>query len=68
MIAAARALLAEQVQAGALTPALDIDTLAYLMVRVAESFIYSDVITGSEPEVEKAVEVVLLHAPPLHEP
>lgn len=69
MIAAARALLAEQVQAGALTPALDIDTLAYLMVRVAESFIYSDVITGSEPDVDKAVEVVrvLLHAPPLHE-
>jgi hypothetical protein len=39
------------------------------MVRVAESFIYSDVITGSEPDVDKAVEVVrvLLHAPPLHE-
>ena len=35
------------------------------MVRVAKSFIYSDVITGSEPDVDKAVEVVrvLLHAP-----
>jgi hypothetical protein len=65
MIAAARDLLTEQVQAGALTPALDVDTLAYLMVRVAESFIYSDVITGSERDVDKAVEVVrvLLHAP-----
>src|SRR5215211_4789349 len=67
MIAVARELLAEQVEAGKLAPALDIDTLAYLMVRVAESFLYSDVITGSEPDVDKAVEVVrvLLHAPPL---
>jgi AcrR family transcriptional regulator len=67
MIAVARELLAEQVEAGALTPALDIDTLAYLMVRVAESFLYSDLITGSEPDVDRGVEVVrvLLHAPPL---
>jgi AcrR family transcriptional regulator len=67
MIAVARELLAEQVEAGALTPALDIDTLAYLMVRVAESFLYSDLISGSEPDVDKAVEVVrvLLHAPRL---
>jgi AcrR family transcriptional regulator len=67
MIAVARDLLAEQGEAGKLAPALDLDTLAYLMVRVAESFLYSDVITGSEPDVDKAVEVirVLLHAPPL---
>ena len=37
------------------------------MIRIAESFLYSDVIAGSEPDVEKAVEAVrvLLHAPPL---
>jgi AcrR family transcriptional regulator len=66
MIAVAKKLLEDQVEAGALTPALDVDTLAYLIIRVAESFIYSDVITGSEPDVEKAVEVVriLLTAPP----
>jgi AcrR family transcriptional regulator len=66
MIAATRELLAEQVQAGALELAFDVDTLSYLIIRVAESFIYSDVITGSEPDVDKAVEVVrvLLHAPP----
>jgi hypothetical protein len=36
------------------------------MVRVAESFIYSDVITGSEPDVDKPAEVarVLLAAEP----
>jgi AcrR family transcriptional regulator len=67
MIAVARELLDEQVEAGALSPVLDIDTLAYLMVRVAESFLYSDLISGSEPDVDKAVEVVrvLLHAPQL---
>jgi AcrR family transcriptional regulator len=66
MIAAARALLAEQIEAGALAPALDPDTLAYVMIRIAESFTYSDLITGSEPDVEKAVEVVrvLLQAQP----
>jgi AcrR family transcriptional regulator len=58
MIAIARELLSEQVDAGRLTPALDIDTLAYLMVRVNESFLYSDLITGSEPDVDKAIEVV----------
>jgi AcrR family transcriptional regulator len=67
MIAVARELLAEQVAAGALTTALDIDTLAYLLVRVAESFLYNDLITGGEPDVDKGVEVVrvLLHARPL---
>ena len=66
MIAATRELLTEQVEAGALVPALDVDTLAYLIIRVAESFTYSDVITGSEPDVDKAVEVVrlLLQPPP----
>ena len=66
MIAATRELLTEQIQAGALEPAFDVDTLSYLIIRVAESFIYSDVITGSEPDVDQAVEVVrvLLHAPP----
>jgi AcrR family transcriptional regulator len=60
MIGVARDLLAQQVAAGKLSLPLDIDTLAYLMIRVNESFIYSDVITGSEPDVDKAVEVVRL--------
>src|SRR5262249_34644564 len=65
-IAARGELLTEQVQAGELELAFDADPLASLIIRVAESFIYSDVITGSEPDVDKAVEVVrvLLHAPP----
>ncbi|MEY4509574.1 MAG: Tetracyclin repressor-like, C-terminal domain, partial [Pseudomonadota bacterium] len=34
--------------------ALDIDTLAYVIVRVSESFLYSDVISGREPNFEAA--------------
>ena len=60
MIAIARELLDEQVEAGKLKPPLDRDTLAYLMVRVSESFLYSDLITGQEPDTEKGVEVVRL--------
>jgi AcrR family transcriptional regulator len=60
MIGAARDLMAEQVAAGKLTLPLDIDTLAYLLIRVNESFIYSDVIAGSDPDVDKAVAAVRL--------
>jgi AcrR family transcriptional regulator len=60
MIAAARELLTEQAEAGKLELPLDVDTLAYLLIRVNESFIYSDVIAGSEPDVDKAVAAVRL--------
>jgi len=65
-IAAMRSQLAEQVQAGALQPALDLDDLAYLIVRIVESYLYSDVIAGRSPDIERAVEAirVLLHAAP----
>ena len=58
MVAATCEILDEQIQAGALSPRLDVDTLAYTVIRVAESFLYSDVIAGSEPDVDQAVEVV----------
>jgi AcrR family transcriptional regulator len=58
MIAVARQLLSEQIDAGRLKPALDLETLSYLMVRVSESFLYSDLITGTEPDVEKADQVI----------
>jgi len=65
-IVAMRRVLEEQAASGALVPPLDLDSLAYLIVRIVESFLYSDVITGSEPDVAKAAEAisVLLHAPP----
>ena len=54
-IAAMRSQLAEQVHAGALQPALDLDDLAYLIVRIVESYLYSDVIAGRSPDIERAV-------------
>jgi AcrR family transcriptional regulator len=66
MTVVARELLDEQIEAGELSPPLEVETLAYLMIRVAESFLYSDLIADDEPDVEKAVDVVrvLLYAPP----
>jgi AcrR family transcriptional regulator len=65
-IAAMRDLLEEQVSRGALRPPLPIDDLAYLLIRISESYLYSDVITGSEPDVGRAADAIhaLLHAPP----
>ena len=59
--------LAEQADAGKLEPALDLDDLAYVIVRVVESYLYRDVIAGTEPDIGRAVEVIdaLLHAPPV---
>ena len=69
MIAAVRELIEEQAQAGRYDPPMDPDTLAYVVVRIGESFIYSDVITGEEPDLVKAVEAVgvLLRGRPARE-
>ena len=53
-IAGMRDLLADQVATGALETPADLDDLAYVIIRIGESFLYSDVITGSEPDVAKA--------------
>lgn len=64
-IAATRELLQQQVDAGALDPPLDLDDLAYVIVRIAESFLYNDVITGGEPDAGRAADAIhaLLRAP-----
>ena len=36
---------------------LDPETLAFVLVRVAESFLWTDLITGEEPDLTKAREV-----------
>jgi AcrR family transcriptional regulator len=66
-IAAMRNQLAELASAGGYRPALGLDDLAYVIVRIVESYLFSDVITGSEPDIDRAVDAiaVLLHAPPL---
>lgn len=58
--------ITEQVDLGELTPPLPVSDLAYLVVRIAESFIYTDIITGGRPDADKAREAVavLLGNPP----
>src|SRR3989442_15659453 len=41
-VEATRALLAAEVDAGRLAPAMDLDDLAYIIVRIGESFLYTD--------------------------
>ena len=64
MTATVKELLAEQIAAGALVPALDLDSLAYVIVRIIESFMYSDLLAGADPDTSKATVVIriLLHA------
>lgn len=48
----------EQVAAGTMAPALPVEELAYLLVRIVESFLYRDVITGAEPDIDMAVRAI----------
>jgi AcrR family transcriptional regulator len=47
-------LLRDEERRGAFTHAMASDDLAYLIVRVIESFIYSDLITGDDPDAGTA--------------
>jgi AcrR family transcriptional regulator len=58
LIDAVRAVLEEKAAAGRLRLRLDAADLAYVMVRIGESFIWREFITGEEPDVAKAAEVV----------
>jgi hypothetical protein len=52
--AATEELLAREAAGGRLRPALPLHDLAYLLVRVAESFTYSDLIAGEAPDATRA--------------
>ena len=58
VIAAVRELIEGEVAGGYLQPAIDIDSLAYVIVRIAESFLYRDVLTGDRPDVETATKAI----------
>lgn len=62
-----RGLIEEQVEESGYEPPLDPETLAYVVVRIGESFIFNNLITGTEPDLRKAVQAsrVLLHARPV---
>lgn len=45
--------LKEQIALGHITPPMNVDSLSYFMVRLAESCLYSDIINGREPREEE---------------
>lgn len=47
------ALISDEVDAGHLIPPLPVRDLAYVLVRLAETFIYADAIAGETPDPEK---------------
>jgi AcrR family transcriptional regulator len=53
-------LLEEETAKGHLKPAVDAHTMAYALVRTAESFLYADLIAGEEPDVDKAIKIMRL--------
>ncbi|HKA14432.1 MAG TPA: QsdR family transcriptional regulator [Myxococcota bacterium] len=59
-IALNQRLLEEEIAHGALDLAVDPHTMAYALVRIAESFLYADMIAGEKPDLDKAVEIVKL--------
>jgi hypothetical protein len=62
VIAKVRELLLHEAARDALTLPLKVDTLAYLVVRVAESFIYADVVSGQRidaADARLAIELLL---------
>ena len=58
IVEALERLLAQEEAGGSLLLSIDRGTLAYVIVRVGESFLYADVIADHEPDVDAAVDVV----------
>ena len=54
LIAAIEALLQEEADAGRLDLPVDLNELAYVIVRLIESYIYLDLITGEQPDARRA--------------
>jgi len=65
-VLAIKELIDQVVDAGEMNPALPSDELAYIVVRITESFLYRDVITGAEADMEAAIAAIriLLAAEP----
>lgn len=57
-----RLLLENQVQKGYLKPALELESLALLIIRMTESFAYSELIVGREPAIDEACKGIYILA------
>jgi AcrR family transcriptional regulator len=60
LIAAIEALLREETDAGRLDLPVDLHEVAYVIVRLIESYTYLDLITGEQPDAQRAEPVLRL--------
>ena len=60
LIDALHRLLAEEAQANRLTLPVDLREVAYVLVRLVESYVYLDLITGEQPDARRAEPIVRL--------
>jgi AcrR family transcriptional regulator len=60
LIDAIHRMLTEETQAGRLDLPADLRDVAYVVVRVIESYVYLDIITGEEPDARRAEPVLRL--------
>ncbi len=60
LIAAVEALLREETEAGRLDLPVDLHEVAYVIVRLIESYTYLDLITGEQPDAQRAEPVLRL--------
>ena len=58
VVAAIRDMLIEEVEAGRLELPMEPDDLAYVILRLGESFTYTDVIAGGQPDPDKARQAI----------
>lgn len=58
VIGVTRGLLDQEEARGSLRLNIDADTLAYVIVRIGETFLYADVIAGHPVEIDQATEVI----------
>jgi AcrR family transcriptional regulator len=58
VVSAIEALLRHEITEGRLQPPLPAPELAYLIVRIIESFLYADIITGEQLDVAKAEQAI----------
>lgn len=64
-VAAIAALIEDEVRAGAYDPPVEVPTLAYAIVRLADAFLYNDAVAGIRGDVDRLreVEAALLGVP-----
>jgi AcrR family transcriptional regulator len=58
LVETVREMLAAEVDAGRLEPPMNLDDLAYIIVRLGESFVYTDIITGAQPNPARAAQAI----------